>query len=63
MSADQSIHDLFQKVREHPDFVFGVIFVPDDVPPEKLAEARDRGGKWGEEALCRAGFEYVENIS
>jgi hypothetical protein len=36
------IHDLFQQVRDHPDFVFGTIFVTADFPSEQAAEqARD----------------------
>jgi hypothetical protein len=44
----ETLHDLFTRVREHPEFVFGTVFevgdfgdrsVPDDFSP-KQAEAR-----------------------
>jgi hypothetical protein len=56
-----SIHDLFAAVRAHPDYVFGTIFVTDDVPPEKLEVVR-KAAKWGEEAIVESGFEYIEYV-
>lgn len=32
------IHELFRKVREHPEFIFGTIFVPGDFPNEDVPE-------------------------
>ena len=34
----------------------------EDVPAEKIETARDRDGKWGEEAITAAGFEYIESL-
>jgi len=34
MSDTESIHDLFAKVKAHPDFRFGTIFVADDLPDD-----------------------------
>lgn len=57
-----SIHDLFQKLREHPDFVFGQIFVRDDlegqgIDPDKFTASHV---KWAEEAMVAAGFEFLD---
>lgn len=57
-----SIHDLYAAVRAHPDYVFGTIFVTEDVPPERLEQVLE-GAKWGEEHITAAGFEYIENIA
>lgn len=57
----ESIHELFQRVREHPDFRFGVIFVEEDV--EEYPAPPDGRWKWAEEHMTAAGFEYLENLS
>lgn len=56
----ESIFDLFQQVRSHPDFVFGTIFVDDDVPEAKLATLK-AAPKWAEECITAAGFEFIAN--
>lgn len=38
MSERESIHDLFEQVRQHPDFVFGTIFVREDFPGSIIPE-------------------------
>lgn len=38
LELEESIHDLFQRVREHPDFVFGTIFVLDDFPHREVPD-------------------------
>ena len=58
-TSTESIHDLFARVKAHPDYLFGTIFVTKDLPVEKL---NDLGVKWGEEALVAAGAEYIENL-
>ena len=42
----EDIHDLFSKVREHPDFVGGTIFTADDIP-----EGRKLPDDWREKHL------------
>ena len=60
----RSIHDLFQQVREHPDFVAGTIFTTNDLPPPGTPQPRglpDRTkNKWIEGAMVTAGGETLE---
>jgi hypothetical protein len=57
----ESIHDLFQRVREHPDYVFGTIFVREDFPNGEVKWGEYGGAKYAEEHITAAGFEYIEN--
>lgn len=58
----ESIYDLFTKVREHPDFLFGTIFTPDDFDnPKTIAKIKERANR-AEEALAAAGFEFAEYV-
>jgi hypothetical protein len=36
--SDPTIHELMQRVREHPDFVFGTYFCTGDFPGEQVPE-------------------------
>lgn len=56
----ESIHDLFARVREHPDYVFGVIFVRDDFPNGEVSWDEWHDPKHAEEHITAAGFEYIE---
>ena len=57
-----SIHDLFQQVREHPDFRFGTIFVRGDIEDGGYGwNAEDP--KWAEQHITRAGFEYLDEVA
>lgn len=59
MSSDSpSIYDQFRGVREHPDFVFGTIFVRGDFPGGVVPETFHR--REASEALAQAGNEYIE---
>lgn len=57
-----SVHDLFAQLREHPDFVFGTIFVRDDMELD-VAEKIKAEPKRAEEAIVAAGFEAIEALS
>lgn len=59
--SEPDIHDLFQRVRKHPDFVFGTIFTRGDFAnrdcdgfPERQAE--DAIVSRGSEFIADAGF-------
>lgn len=55
--ASPSVFDLFFQVKDHPEFVFGTIFVPGDFPGGTAPE--DFSPKWAEEALACAGGNYI----
>jgi hypothetical protein len=55
----ESIHDLFQRVREHPDFVFGTIFVKDDFPNEEVRWAKWFSAQAADKDLNERGQEYI----
>lgn len=56
----ESIHDMFAEVKEHPDFVFGTVFVKDDLPKDfEWGDLHDP--KHAEDHIVQAGFEYIEN--
>lgn len=64
----ESVHDLFQKVRNHPDFVFGVIFVEadfdnllNDADFAAQVDTLKTNPKHAEECITAAGFEFIEN--
>jgi hypothetical protein len=57
MSAMVSIHDLMRAVRAHPDYVFGAVFVKDDLPDGALWDEND--GKWAEQHIVAAGFDFI----
>lgn len=57
-----SIHDLFQKVREHPDFRFGTVFVAADIEDGDY-DWNEHDPKWAEQHITRAGFEYLEEVA
>jgi hypothetical protein len=57
----ESIHDLFDKVRKHPDYVAGTVFVRDDFAPEKVEKIKESTGRV-EEAITEAGFEAAEFV-
>ena len=59
-TAETDIFELLNKVREHPDYVFGTIFVPGDFPGNIVPE--DFSGRWGEDTLAQAGNEYIYDI-
>lgn len=56
-----SIHDLFNAVKAHPDFVFGTIFVKDDFPDGEALWGEHGDAKWATEHIVAAGNEYIEN--
>jgi hypothetical protein len=56
----ESIHELFKRVQEHPDFRFGTIFVTDDMEGFPGWSSFDHR-KYAEEHITAAGFEYLEN--
>lgn len=56
-----SIHDLFKQVREHPDYVFGTIFVRGDFPEGEVKWEEYGDAKHAEEHITAAGFEYIEH--
>jgi hypothetical protein len=61
MSESQdSIFDLFNKVRDHPDFVFGAVFTKHDLPDS--VRPSDDVKKRAEEAMVRVGFEVLDEI-
>lgn len=57
MPDDESIYDLFQKVRNHPDYVFGTIFTTDDFPD---GVPDDFNGDYATDHMAEAGNEYIE---
>jgi hypothetical protein len=57
----ESIHDLFDKVRKHPDYVAGTVFVRDDFAPEKVEKIKESTSV--EEAITEAGFEAAEFVT
>lgn len=56
-----SIHDLFRAVREHPDFVFGTIFVTGDFPDEQVPD--DFDASRATDALAERGNQYIEDTA
>jgi hypothetical protein len=57
----ETIHDLFARIREHPDFVFGAVFALDDfadgtVPGEfSPKQAEERISETGNRLIADAG--------
>jgi hypothetical protein len=51
------IDALFRRVREHPDFVFGTIFVRDDFPRGEVPE--EPSSKWANDTLAERGNLYI----
>ena len=58
-----SIHDLFQQVREHPDFRFGTIFVAGDIEDGDFEWDEENDEKWAEAHITAAGFEYLSEVA
>lgn len=54
-----SIFDLMRAVREHPDYVFGTIFVTGDFPDEQVPD--DFPVNRATDALAEAGNEFIEH--
>jgi len=54
-SAD--IHEMFRRVREHPEFVFGTIFVRGDFPRGEVPD--DFPSKWATDILAERGNPYI----
>ena len=52
-----TIHDLFERVREHPDFVFGTVFVLGDFAEETVPS--EFSVKQAEEALAQTGNRLI----
>lgn len=59
--TEESIHDLFAKVRAHPDFVGGTIFTLDDVA-ERGELPSDWKEKWLTDRLVECGNETLDLI-
>lgn len=57
----RSVHELFKEVREHPDFVFGTIFVKEDFPGGEPRWLPTGGQDWAEDHLVAAGNTFIEN--
>lgn len=58
--SGRSVHDLFAELREHPDFVFGTIFVKDDFPGGEPRWGEFGNERRAEDHIVAAGFEYIE---
>ena len=58
---EPSIFDLMQRVRSHPDFIGGAIFVTHDVPEGKRLPA-DWNQKWLTDRLCEHGNEILIDL-
>lgn len=58
---NKSIYELFNAVREHPDFVAGTIFTKDDVPEGKQLPPVWKS-KWAEDPMIAAGNEALETF-
>jgi hypothetical protein len=56
--AEPSVFDLFRVVQEHPDYVFGTIFVPGDFPGSVVPDDFDAGN--AVDCLVAAGNEFIE---
>jgi hypothetical protein len=61
MSEPESIYSLFDKVKEHPDFVFGTIFTKDDLPGSMVPSSNMK--KRATEAMVVIGFEFLKDIA
>lgn len=59
MSERESIHDLFEQVREHPDFVFGTIFVREDFPGANVPE--DFPSRYAADLLAERGNLFIDD--
>lgn len=55
------IFELFRRVREHPDFVFGAIFVAGDFPNDAVPE--DFPSNRADDALAERGNEFIFDIA
>jgi hypothetical protein len=55
------IHELFRRVREHPDYVFGVIFVLDDFPHREVPD--DFSPKHASDMLAERGNEAIADVT
>jgi hypothetical protein len=58
----ESIHDLFDKVQKHPDYVFGTVFVREDFTPENVEKIKDNGFDL-QDTIIVAGWEAVEHVT
>lgn len=56
----ESIFDLLKRVRQHPDYVFGTIFVPNDFPDGRVPE--DFPTEHANDALAEAGNLFIEQV-
>jgi hypothetical protein len=54
-----SIHDLFEQVRQHPDFVFGTIFVREDFPGSDVPEDFPR--RFAADLLAERGNLFIDD--
>jgi hypothetical protein len=54
---EETIHDLFTRVRQHPDFVFGTVFVLADFSDLKVPD--DFSPKHAEEAIVERGNRLI----
>lgn len=57
----ESIHDLFSKVRQHPDYVFGTIFVAADFPGETVPD--DFNENRAEDCIVEAGNHFIDDTA
>jgi hypothetical protein len=57
---DETIFDLMAKVREHPDYVFGTIFVRGDFPGEVVPD--DFPVRQVEDRLAEHGNEMIDDL-
>lgn len=58
----EDIHDLFSKVREHPDFIGGTIFVRADIPEGRQLPSGWRE-KWLTDRLAERGNQLLEQLT
>jgi len=56
----ENIHDLFKKVQDHPDFLFGTIFVEEDLVGRTMDPDFLFGTIFGDDALILAGARFIE---
>ena len=57
----ESIFGLIQQVRNHPEFIGGVIFTTEDIPEGKQLPSNWRE-KWLTDKLAFAGSEFLAHI-